>query len=113
MYFSQLNEQEKQIILESMKAVLESGELEYEYHSRLGIEEKELKEVIEKFPNLDDSNDGSNDALVINNCLNEICYGMKFTEDKWRKYFTKNYEDVERVYKKWAQLRGWNPTGIR
>jgi hypothetical protein len=74
---------------------------------------EELKEVVEKFPNLDDSNDDSNDALAINNSLNEICYGIRFTEDKWRKYFTKSYEDVERVYKKWAKLRGCNRTGIR
>ncbi len=66
MYFSQLGRQEKQTILESMKAVLESGELKFEYSSRLGIDEKELKEIIKKFPNLDDSNDSSNETLAIN-----------------------------------------------
>ena len=66
MYFSQLNEQEQQTILESMKAVLESGKLEFEYSSRLGIDEEDLKQVIEKFPNLDDSDDSSNETLAIN-----------------------------------------------
>lgn len=113
MYFSQLGRQEKQTILESMKAVLESGELEFEYSSRLGIDEKELKEIIKKFPNLDDSNDSSNETLAINNCLNEVCYGINFTEDNWRKRFTQSYEEVEKVYKRWTELRGWNYTGIR
>ena len=113
MYFSQLDRQEKQAVLESMKAVLESGELEFEYSSRLGIDEKDLKEIIEKFPNLDDSNDSSNETLAINNCLNEVCYGINFTEDKWCKWFTRSYREVEKIYKKWAKLRGWNYTGIR
>jgi len=113
MYFSQLNEQEQQTILESMKAVLESGKLEFEYSSRLGIDEEDLKQVIEKFPNLDDSDDSSNETLAINNCLNEICYGVNFTENDWRKWFSQSYEEVEKVYKRWAELRSWNHTGIR
>jgi hypothetical protein len=113
MYFSQLDEQEKQIVLTCMKAVLEDDELKFEHHSRLGIDEQELKEIIEKFPNIDDFDENSNETLAINNCLNEICHGIKFTESQWRKYFDCDREKIREVYEKWAKSRGWKFTGVR
>jgi phage FluMu gp28-like protein len=113
MYFSQLNEQEQQIILACMKAVLEDDELKFEHHSRLGIDEKKLKEIIEKFPNINDFDEDSNETLAINNCLNEICHGIRFTESQRQKYFAYDREKIREVYKKWAELRGWKFTGVR
>jgi hypothetical protein len=113
MYFSQLNECEKQVVLDCMTAILKSGELEFEFQTRLGIDEEELKKVIAKFPDIDDSIEDSNETLAINNCLNEICHGIKFTKDKWEKYFYYDIDKIREVYKKWAKLRGWTRTGVK
>lgn len=112
MYFSQLDKEEKQIVLDCLNAILESGELEFEFNARLGINEEELKEIIAEFPGIDDSIEDSNETLAINNCLNEICFGIKFTETKWQKYFDYDIEKIREVYKKWARLRNWSRTGI-
>jgi hypothetical protein len=68
---AELSDTEKQIILQSMKAILRGRFLEGEFHTRLGIEPDELEQLLLAYPNVDDSDDDSTASLAINNCLNE------------------------------------------
>ena len=112
MYFSKLSKSEKQIIFQCMTTVLSSNFLQNEFQIRLGINEKELHLIIDDFPNIDDTENDSNATLAINNCLNETCYGMIFSEKDWQKWFSVEREEVSKTYEKWAKFRGWKRTGV-
>lgn len=112
MFFSQLTHNEKQIIFQCMNAMLKGNFLEQEFQTRLGIDEKDLTKVIDSFPEIDDSEGNSNETLAINNCLNEVCYGIRFSENEWLKWVTVNRDEVVKTYRNWAKLRGWKRTGI-
>jgi hypothetical protein len=66
-----------------MNAILRGRFLEGEFQTRLGIEPKELEEIAGAYPNIGDSDDDSNAAIAINNCLNEVCHGISFTDRDW------------------------------
>ena len=87
--------------------------LENEYEARLGIEEEKLNEIVAAFPDIDDSDDDSDVTLAINNSLNEVCRGLRFSDEEWKQWFDVNKSEIEETYSKWAKLRGWNQTGIR
>jgi hypothetical protein len=110
---TKLSDKERQIIFQSMNAILRGRFLEGEFRTRLGIEPEELEQIAVAYPNVDDSDDDSNVALAINNCLNEVCYGIGFSDRDWSQWFVVSRSEVEDVYRKWATLRGWSRTGIR
>jgi hypothetical protein len=110
---AKLSDSDRQIILQSMNGILNGRFLEGEFHARLGIEPEELRQIVEAYPNIDDTDDNSNAALAINNCLNEVCHGIRFSNREWSQWFTVSKSEVEEVYRKWAVLCGWSHTGIR
>ena len=113
MAFKKLSDNDKQIVLQCLNVTLNVNFFGDEFHTRLGIEPEDLAQVISAYPDIDDSDDNSNETLAINNCLNEICHGIRFTERGWRKLFTVSKSEVDEVYRKWAILRGWSSSGIR
>jgi hypothetical protein len=62
-----LSDREREIVLQSLNAILRGGFLEGEFRTRLGIEREELEQVVSAYPNLDDKNHGSKASLAINN----------------------------------------------
>ena len=112
MSLTKLSEKDRDIILQCLNAVAKGNFLEHEHHSRLGLELSELEQITVAYPEIDDTNDDSNETLAINNCLNEVSYGIRFTDGEWNRWFTVNREEVVEVYRKWAKLRGWERSGI-
>jgi hypothetical protein len=110
---AKLSDKEKQIILQSMNAILRGRFLEGEFHTRLGIAPEELEQIVVAYSNVDDSDDDSNVALAINNCLNEVCHGVSFSDQEWSQWFGVSRSEVQDVYRKWAVRRGQSRTGIR
>ncbi len=113
MSLAKLSDRERQIIFQCLNAILKGGFLEGEFHARLGIEPEELEQIVAAYPGVDDSDDDSNVVLAINNCLNEVCHGISFSDREWSQWFIVNMSEVEEVYRKWAILRGWSHTGVR
>jgi hypothetical protein len=106
MSFSELSPAEKEIVLQCMKAIADSPGIEdWEFHTRLGIGRPALRRVISLWPDIDDSSDKSNEFLAINNCLNEICYGLDISAIEWRIWFTQPIDEIRRTYYKWLGLR--------
>ena len=101
-----LSDREREIVLQSLNAILKGGFLEGEFHTRLGLEPEELEQVVSSYQSLDDKDCGSNIALAINNCLNEVCHGISFSSEQWSQWFEVNRGEVEDVYRKWCVLRG-------
>jgi hypothetical protein len=114
MAFAQLSPSEQQIVLQCMKAIADGPEIEdWEFHTRLGIVRPSLRRIISHWPAIDDSSDGSDEFLAINNCLNEICHGVKIPEAEWREWFTWPKDAIIRTYHKWLSLRGPSSGGVR
>jgi hypothetical protein len=109
---AKLSDGDRQIILQCLNAILKGRFLEGEFHTRLGMERAELEQVVAAYPHIDDSDDNSNAALAINNCLNEVSHGINFSNREWSQWFTVNRSEVDEVYRRWAILRGWSRTGI-
>jgi hypothetical protein len=110
---AKLSDQERQIMFQSMNAILRRGFLDGEFQTRLGIEREELHQIAVAYPNVDDSDDDSNATIAINNYLNEVCYGITFSEREWSQWFGVSRSEVEEVYRKWTVLRGRSRTGVR
>ena len=113
MSLANLSDKERQIIFQSMNAILRGRFLEGEFHTRLGIAPEELEQIVVAYPNVDVSDDHSNAALAINNCLNEVCHGVKFSDQDWSQWFAVSRSEVQDVFRKWAVLCGQSRTGIR
>jgi hypothetical protein len=113
MTLAKLSDTDRQIILQCLNAILKGRFLEGEFDARLGIEPGEFERIVAAYPNVDDSDDDSNETLTINNCLNEVCHGIRFSNREWAQWFNVSKSEVEEVYRKWAILRGWSHTGIR
>ena len=112
MSLEKLSDREREIVLQSLNAILRGGFLKGEFHTRLGIEREELERVVSAYPDLDDMNHGSKVSLAINNCLNEVCHGISFSSDQWARWFEVDRSEVKDVYRKWRILGGYSDPEI-
>ena len=107
MAFEQLSNQEQKLIPQCMNAILEGGYIyDLEFHTRLGVGRKELRAIAGDWPGLNDTDPDSDTALAINNCMNEVCYGIAIPGDEGEKWFEGSKQDVEALYSKWANFDG-------
>lgn len=96
-----------EIILECMTFILKSNEIEdWEFHPRLGVDRPTLAAVIECFPSVDGEYD--DEELCVNNCLNEVCHALHFSETQWREWFTFSKDEVREIYRRWSLQKGRN-----
>lgn len=76
------------------------GEETLSFAVRLGFERESLKEILGSWPLPDDSADGLV-SLAINNCMNEVCYGINISDRHWNVWFTRSRQEVEVTFSKW------------
>ena len=113
MALKDLSAPEQQIVLQCMRAIAEGNEIDDpEFHSRLGITREILGRIIASWPEIDDQIVDSDEFLAVNNCLNEVCHGIRLTSDEWARQFTVPRESVKQAYSHWLRLGGWTG-GIR
>src|SRR5262245_27901399 len=114
MSVKKLSETEQEVVHQCIRAV-NSGKLidDREFHARLGFDRSELNDILDKWPLIEDSDDNSTAALVVNNCLNEVSYGCDISPSEWANWFKVSRDEVKRLFERWARLRGWRSTGIR
>lgn len=109
----ELSRQEQDVILQCMTVILKGAYIDnFEFQTRLGIDSAELAEVIKAWTNIDDTDETSAAYLAINNCMNEVCYGVDIPLNEWPKWFNISREEIEKVYTKWAKLKGRSSTGV-
>ena len=114
MAFEQLTKQEQNTVRQCMEAILNGDEIEDpEFRTRLGIDRLQLRQVLASWPHLDDADDNSDTCLAINNCMNEVAHGICISLEDWARWFILPKEDVKATYKRWAELQGCYPIGIR
>lgn len=110
-----LTEAQRRVMFRCLVAICEGPFLdEEEFGTRMGLDRPALALLIRDWPAVDDSDDRSDAALLINNSMNEIVNGLDLTPSDWTRWFGGQSRDsVETVYRAWAGLRGWDRTGIR
>lgn len=106
LFFVQLTEREQDVIRQCMNTIFKSPYIDNpEFETRLGIDRKALQKVMQCWPDLNDSDEHSVVFLAINNCLNEICYGIDISPSDWALWFDASIEDVRAVFEKWCRIR--------
>ena len=110
MSIASLNAEKKEIVRRAMAATFDYFTVDF--GSRIGIEPEEMRELLDAWPDVDDSDDASPACLAINNSLNDLLYGEGITESDLAKIGA-NRDEMLRVYMKWAHARGWDRTGVR
>ena len=114
MTFERLSEKDKRIVRECMNAIVDGPFLDdFEFETRIGVDREEMRRILRTYPDLEDDNDESPTAICINNSLNEVSYGLPFSDDEWSAWFTVTRSEIQEVYKAWARQRGWTSTGPR
>ena len=105
MAIERLSAEERDIVLRCMKAAASHID-DWEKHSRLGLGANALQQVIARWPNINDRDEGGNEFLAINNSMNEVCYGFSIESAEWGNWFDTPMIDIESVYRKWLGLTG-------
>src|SRR6266478_180229 len=110
MVIERLSSDDQESILQCMRAIADGPYVEnWEIHTRLGITRETLKQVISLWPDIeDDPGDRENCSvgfLAINNCMNEVCNGIRIPQEEWGDWFTRARSEVADSYRKWLGRR--------
>ena len=100
MSLEQLSENERQIVLECLRAAYEGPFFpDEEFHTIFGLYRAEIGEVISSWPDIDESQ--LNVKLAINNAMNNLLGYPHRRQDVWAEYISVTAEEVYRVFSKW------------
>jgi adenosyl cobinamide kinase/adenosyl cobinamide phosphate guanylyltransferase len=77
-----------------------------EMQTRMGVHRDKLLSILQRWPDIDDALENSDDAIAINNCLNEICHGIEIPAAEWSTWFNTPRGDIQRVFEKWRPGHG-------
>ena len=106
-----LTERELEIVRKGMAATLDL--LSTDFEARMGLSEDEMHSLLEKWPDIDDSDDHGPACLAVNNSLNDLLHGIGIGDEQAVSLTGANTEEIYRIYRKWAFARGWRSTGVR
>ena len=109
-----LNENDVALIGRSLRA-LAAGDIvaEFEFGARIGVEMADFREMLARWPAWDDADDRSAECLAINNTLNDLLHGVGMSERQCIEMLGVGRDELLRVYRAWADSRGWSATGVR
>jgi hypothetical protein len=105
MPLTDLDQAEREIVKECLRAAAEGPFFDdWEFHTLFGLKRDEVKNVLESWPNVDES-EGSV-VLAINNSLNNLLgYPWSARDHEWPKFISVSKEEVGRVFSKWRGER--------
>ncbi len=96
---------QQEAIRECLRFVLESGELEGEFETRLGVTESEVRALLTSWPEIDDARNDSPAVVAINNAFNEVWNGVRVRDGT--RWFTHSAVEVRALYASWEEGRGF------
>jgi len=113
MSIKDLRENTQVAIKECLNAIANGQWLTLDCYTRTGLTQDKIGSVLDRFPNLEDSNKDSEDFLAVNNCLNEVCHGFLIKSGEWNKWFSISHDEIKSAYNEWTVSVGLEGTGIR
>jgi len=114
MTIQQLEPDEIEVIGRALR-LMAKGELldVLEFGTRIGITLEEFRNLLKSWPHWDDSDEHSSENLAINNTLNDILHGLGLPNQILLESIGVDRIELQRIYRKWSDIRGWKKTGIR
>ena len=104
MALTQLDEQERQVVLDCLRAAVDGPFFpEWEFHTLFGLTRQEVKQITNTWPEIDDSNEEA--ALAINNAMSNLLHYPHRQEEAWRTFISVTPREVERVFQKWRHSK--------
>ncbi len=74
-----------------------------EFQTRLGLTRSEAQQLAGTWPEPEDPRA----VQMIVACINEVCHGIRFSDQEWRFWFSESPEEIRNVYLKWkSTVRG-------
>jgi hypothetical protein len=109
-----LNQNDVALIGRALR-ILAAGEIleEFEFGARIGVELADFREMVGRWPAWDDTDDNSAECLAINNTFNDLLHGVGLPELQCIEMLGAGRDELARVYRVWADSRGWIATGVR
>jgi hypothetical protein len=106
-----LTTQDREVIRRAMQVSFHF--FDWDFQTRVGITSEAMRDLLDSWPNVDDTSDESDACLAINNVLNDLLHGVGITDQKAFELIGTNRAELLRVYRAWAEGRGWSSTGVR
>ncbi|MBY0567514.1 MAG: hypothetical protein K2P70_09390 [Hyphomonadaceae bacterium] len=111
MPLADLAAQDREVIRRAMEATFQF--FDWDFQTRLGITPDAMRGLLDSWPNVDDTPDDSDACLAINNALNDLLGGVGISDQKAMELIGVERAEMLRVYRAWAEGRGWSSTGVR
>src|SRR5262245_7225746 len=108
---SALNATELEVVRRIMQATFQF--FDDDFDARLGMSTETMRNLLDAWPAIDDSNDEGDACLAINNSLNDLLHGVGIDEKQAMAIAGVSLSEIRRIYRKWAAARGWKSTGVR
>jgi hypothetical protein len=110
MTLAALTQHELEVVHRSMVGTFQY--LEFDFEARLGVSQENMRDLLGRWPDVDDTDDNGIACLAINNALNDLLHGVGISDDAAIELTGANRSEMYRIYKKWASARGWSATGV-
>jgi hypothetical protein len=108
-----LSSEDREVIRRCLATLIDGNDLEGEFHTRLGVTESEVAELLMRWPSIDDRRKNSLASIAINNAMNEMLNGLGLSDTELERRVGTTRDRLARVYHEWASLRGDPSTGLR
>ena len=100
MSFQSLNDQEKQVVFECLRAAVEGPFFpDWEFPTLFGLERQEVARVLAAAPQIDDADEDV--SLAINNTLGNLLHYPHGEVLAWSQFISVPESEVRRVFEKW------------
>lgn len=106
-----LSIEELEVVRRALSATFQF--FDFDFETRLGVTPEAMRELLRNWPSIDDSNDDSDGSLAVNNALNDLLHGIGISNADAQRLTGVDREEMYRIYRKWAESRGWSSTGVR
>jgi hypothetical protein len=111
MPLADLTTPDREVIRRAMEASFQF--FDWDFQTRLGVTPEAMRALLGNWPNVDDTSDESDACLAINNAMNDLLHGVGISDQKALELIGVDRAEMLRVYRVWAEGRGWSSTGVR
>jgi hypothetical protein len=103
---SKLSDYEKHVVHTCISCIVNNKHLKHESHTRIGLPLDRAKAILKNWSQYEFEVSNDDDvSLLINNAMNEVCHGMRISDEEWRSWFGSiTYDQVKATFQKWKLL---------
>ena len=80
---------------------------DFAFRTRIGVPRPMELALLARWPAIDDGADSSDECLVVDNSLSEICHGLDVDPPLWSAWLSVDRDHIKGVHARWVRSRGW------